>query len=93
MLKIERAKSFVKDMKNLKLADIQFQKFICYLSLILKEELLPIEAKDHTLLGEWKDTREFHLGEDLAVIYRIIEEEKILQLIRIGSHSKLFKKF
>ncbi|MDM8547697.1 type II toxin-antitoxin system YafQ family toxin, partial [Candidatus Venteria ishoeyi] len=30
---------------------------------------MPDEAKDHTLLGEYKDCREFHLGGDILLIY------------------------
>ena len=62
---------------------------------ILKQELekfdeeLPIEAKDHHLTGEWKDTKEFHISGDLLVIYII--NDNTLQLLRIGTHSQLFK--
>ncbi|MFY9082530.1 type II toxin-antitoxin system YafQ family toxin, partial [Aliarcobacter butzleri] len=45
--------------------------------------------KDHYLTGEWKDTKEFHISGDLLVIYMI--NENTLQLLRIGTHSQLFK--
>ncbi|MGJ0361352.1 type II toxin-antitoxin system mRNA interferase toxin, RelE/StbE family [Aliarcobacter cryaerophilus] len=41
--------------------------------------------------GEWSDTQEFHISGDLLVIYMISESS--LQLLRIGTHSQLFKKF
>ena len=93
MRKLERTRFFIKDIKNVKMTDTQYGKFIIYIAKLLNNESLPPEAKDHSLLGEWKDCREFHIGGDLVVIYRIIETEEVLQLIRIGSHSKLFKKF
>ena len=37
-----------------------YAKYLVYLVTLLSKELLPKEAKDHALLGEWKDTREFH---------------------------------
>ena len=93
MLKIERGRFFKKDEKKVKLSDTQFQKYILYLSILITKQSLPKEAKDHFLTGEWKDCKEFHIGGDVVVIYRIDEENNTLQLIRIGSHSQLFKKF
>ncbi len=52
---------------------------------------LPPEANDHPLLGEWKSFREFHLGGDLLLIYKTDLENNQVVLVRIGSHSQLFK--
>jgi mRNA interferase YafQ len=93
MFEIERGRFFKKDEKKIKFTDTQFQKYILYLSMLINEQPLPQEAKDHSLTGEWKDCREFHIGGDLIVIYRIDKKNNVLQLIRIGSHSQLFKKF
>lgn len=60
-----------------------------FISLLLNAEDLPQEAQDHSLLGEYKDTREFHISGDLLVIYRV--QNNILQLLRVGTHSQLFK--
>ena len=89
MLTLKRHKQFTKDLKRVKLTDKQFEKLIRFVSLLLEGKPLPPEAKDHPLLGEWKDFREFHLGGDLLVIYRIEGEE--LTLVRIGSHNQLFE--
>jgi mRNA interferase YafQ len=89
VLTLKRHKQFTKDLKRVKLTDKQFEKLIRFVSLLLEGKPLPPEAKDHPLLGEWKDFREFHLGGDLLVIYRIEEEE--LTLVRIGSHNQLFE--
>jgi len=56
---------------------------------LLPNQELPPEARDHSLTGEWSDIREFHIGGDLLVIYIKTDEELIL--IRIGTHSQLFK--
>jgi len=89
MLELIRTKSFIKDMKKLRITDTQYSKFIIYIGKLLNNDDLPIESKDHPLQGEWKDTREFHLGGDLIVIYLI--NDNSLTLVRIGSHSQLFK--
>jgi len=89
VLTLKRHKQFKKDLKKVKLTDKQFEKLIKYISLLLEEKSLPPEAKDHPLVGEWKDFREFHLGGDLLVIYKI--EGKSLILVRIGTHNQLFE--
>jgi len=87
--KLVRHKGFKKDFLKVKFSDETYGKYIIYIGKLLSRELLPPEAKDHQLKGEWKDFREFHLSGDLLVVYRI--EEDILELARIGSHSQLFK--
>ena len=69
--------------------DQHFSKYIVYLSRLIEEKPLPEEALDHPLKGEYKDCREFHISGDLLVIYFIADET--LNLIRIGTHSQLFK--
>ncbi len=89
MLNLKRHKQFKKDLKRINLTDKQFEKFVKYISLLLEKKPLPPEAKDHQLIGNWKDFREFHLGEDLLVIYKV--KKKDLILIRIGTHNQLFE--
>ena len=89
MLNLKRHKQFKKDLKKINLTDKQFEKFVKYISLLLEKKPLPPEAKDHQLVGNWKDFREFHLGGDLLVIYKV--EKNDLILIRIGTHNQLFE--
>jgi len=60
VLKIRRQKSFLKDLSKITMTNSHYAKYLVYLVTLLSKELLPKEAKDHALLGEWKDTREFH---------------------------------
>jgi len=46
-------------------------------------------SKDHELKGEWSDFRKFHISGDLLVIYQV--KDNRVKLVRIGSHSQLFK--
>jgi len=89
MLKIKRHKLFIKELRNAKLSDQHFAKYILYLAKLIEGKPLPEEALDHPLKGEYKDCREFHISGDLLVIYFIVDDT--LNLIRIGSHSQLFK--
>ena len=51
---------------------------------------LPEKNKDHLLSGNWNDHRECHIEPDWLLIYRVDEDEAILELVRMGSHSELF---
>jgi len=89
VLDISVHKIFSKDLKRAKLNPTNTAKLFAYISLLMEERELPAEAKDHNLSGEYQDTREFHISGDLLVVYRI--EKETLQLLRIGTHSQLFK--
>ena len=89
MLKLFRAKTFLKDYRKIKFTDKTYLKYVLFISHLLKEESLPKEAKDHSLKGNFQEYREFHVSGDLLVIYCI--EDETLKLIRIGSHSELFE--
>ena len=88
-MKLKRHKQFLKDWHKVRLTDGQFEKFISYANHLRTDKPLSKVAKDHSLNGEYDDYREFHLGGDVLVIYKIITEE--LTFYRIGSHSQLFK--
>ena len=91
MLELEVHKTFTKDLKKAQLNSTNSSKLFLYISLLLNKKELPKEAKNHSLSGEWEDTKEFHISGDLLVIYII--NDTSLQLLRIGTHSQLFKKF
>lgn len=85
MLNLERTNAFKRDFK--KLGDLN-TAFIEVLYLLLNDKPLPIQYRDHELIGNWKGYRECHIKPDLLLIYR--KDGKQLQLVRLGSHSELF---
>ena len=88
-MQLFRAKTFKKDYQKLKLTDKQYAKYIKFLSLLLEGKALPLEARDHSLIGNYSGFRKFHIGGDLLVVYYI--EDDIIRLTRIGTHSQIFK--
>ena len=84
-----RTKTFKKEYAKANITDTQYVKYLKYLVILLEENELPPESRDHSLSGEYIGFREFHIGGDLLVIYVI--EDDILRLTRIGTHSQLFK--
>ena len=55
---------------------------------------LSAKNKDHALQGEFVGCRECHIRPDWLLIYRKTDnnELQILELVRTGTHSDLFKK-
>lgn len=90
MLKLDNSKQFKKDLKRY----LHQRKFIQELNdlikLLLKQEPLDPRHRDHFLAGNWVNHRECHVRNDILLIYRISEKEKVLFLERLGSHSELF---
>ena len=87
--KLERTKSFLKDLSKTKFSNEHYSKYVVYLGKLLTDEPLPPEALDHPLKGEYGGYREFHISGDLLLIYKATQET--LYLVRIGTHSQLFK--
>ena len=84
-----RTKTFKKEYLKVKMSDSQYVKYLKYLVILLEDTTLPLESRDHNLLGEYVGFREFHIGGDLLIIYVI--KDDVLRLTRIGTHSQLFK--
>ncbi|WP_457601413.1 type II toxin-antitoxin system RelE/ParE family toxin [Hydrogenivirga sp.] len=87
MKSLEIHEQFAKDVRSVKLRAKHLERLLLYVSLLLSGKSLPPEAKDHALKGKLRDVRDFHLGGDIVVLYRV--EEDRVQLLRIGSHSKV----
>ncbi len=92
MRRIERTNAFRRDFKR----EIRGQHrrdlegvLESAIRLLADDKPLPERARDHVLVGEWRDCRECHLKPDLLLIYRKPEVD-VLQLVRLGSHSELF---
>jgi mRNA interferase YafQ len=61
------------------------------LELLISEEILPKEYKDHPLIGNMSGSRELHIGNDWLLIYRLYENDTKILFERTGSHSELFR--
>lgn len=59
---------------------------------IFYKQALPPAYKDHCLTNSrnFKNVRECHIKPDWLLVYRIVKNALILELIRTGSHSDLF---
>jgi len=57
--------------------------------LLLADQDLPENKRDHALSGDWAGYRECHIKPDLLLIYGK-PDKQTLRLARLGSHSELF---
>ena len=92
MRRIERTNAFRRDFKRAKRGEYRHEVddlVASVVSLLADDMPLPERYRDHSLSGDWSDHRECHLKPDLLLIYRK-PDEKVLQLVRLGSHAALF---
>ena len=92
MRQIDYAKQFKKDYEREKKSGVYAKKLDVLLTeavkLLVADKPLPKHYFDHPLTGEWSDHRDCHIRPDLVLIYRKTDDDR-LQLVRLGSHSKL----
>lgn len=90
MFTLEASTQFKKDFKTLSEAD--GKRVETALGILEETGTLPFDPYlTHQLKGRYKDNMEAHLRPDLLLIWY----EKVgnsIKLVRVGSHSKLFKK-
>ena len=69
-------------------------KLIEVLNILSTGEELEEKYNNHNLINNkyYKDCKECHIEPDWLLIYKYNNNELILFLIEIGSHSELFKK-
>lgn len=88
-LEIRRANTFKKDLKLVKKRGFNISKLIDIITVLQESRKLPTKYRDHRLIGNYNKHRECHIEPDWLLIYKI--DKKILELVRTGSHSDLFK--
>lgn len=65
-------------------------KFKTIHELLMSGMSIPETNKDHILSGNWNGHRECHIEPDWLLIYRIDRENKVIEYVRMGSHSDIF---
>jgi mRNA interferase YafQ len=59
------------------------------IDMLANEQPLPAKFKPHILHGDYKGCMECHIEGDFLLIW-IDEEQGVIELVRLGSHSELF---
>ena len=80
---------FRKDLKRYKNKPLKLNALKEVLEMLKNEQPIPAEYYPHMLHGEYKGSMECHVQGDFLLIW-FDEENDIIELVRLGSHSELF---
>lgn len=84
--------TFKKELKKYKKQPLKLGKIQEIVEILNEKgfEGIPKNKKPHSLVGNYKDCYECHIEPDLLIIWKQYEEDKVIVLERLGSHSELF---
>ena len=91
MRSIRRTRRFRRDFRRLKRgqhAEHIDRTLSAALKMLVADEPLPPNFRDHPMRGAFSDCRDCHLRGDLVLVYRKPSDDS-LELVRIGSHAML----
>lgn len=80
--------AFKKDLKRADRRGLALTKLETIISELRAGKALPPSARAHPLKGAWKDYWDCHIEPDWLLVYRITDEEVLLE--RTGTHADLF---
>ena len=81
---------FKKDLKLAKKQNRDLDKLYKIVELLSTGNSLGLSYNDHSLMGDYRGYREYHIESYWLLIYKIQDEKLLLSLSRLGSHSDLF---
>lgn len=81
---------FKKDLKKIKNNPHKIQNLKQVLLNLEENGVVPSEYYPHKLTGNYSGYMECHVENDMLLIW-IDADENIIKLVRLGSHSELFK--
>ena len=87
------ASIFKKELKKFKKQPDKIQKILAVVKLLEKGGVseIPKKMKLHMLIGQYQRCLECHIEGDLLLIWQQDDEEMVIVLERLGSHSELFQ--
>lgn len=88
---LKQSSQFKKDLKTVKFDEHKLQELQKVLENLGRTGEVPAEYLPHPLKGQYKRCMECHVEDDFLLIWKD-PEQKIIRLVRLGSHSKLFDK-
>lgn len=90
MKKIEYGIRAKKDLKRYRHKPQELRELFKVLEQLAKGRALPATNRVHKLHGEYEGCMECHVKGDFLLIW-IDEDPSVIRILRIGSHSELFK--
>jgi mRNA interferase YafQ len=90
LLEIKRSSRFRKEYALAERRGRDMDKLKAVMGLLINEQPLPPERKDHPLHGEYTGSRECHIQGDWVLVYEIDTVKNFIAFQRTGTHSDLF---
>ncbi len=90
MYTLEYDSGFKSDFKRYKKKKYDISLFIDCVSILEATGKLPQKYKPHTLKGHYKGFMECHIKPDWLLIWLQDDENKVITLVRMGSHDDIF---
>ena len=90
MKTIRRTTQYKKDFKRYKHQSDKLESLLKVIRMLENDVELPEEFQKHPLKGKYKGCLECHIEGDFLLIW-VDEENNIIELVRLGSHSELFE--
>ena len=88
---LKQTSQFKKDLKSVKFDEHKLNELQKVLEYLGRTGEVPADYLPHPLKGQYKRCMECHVEDDFLFIWKD-PEQKIIRLVRLGSHSKLFDK-
>ena len=90
MWKLKITRQFKKDLKKYQNKVDKIANLSVVLKMLQETGTVQKEYTPHKLAGEYKGYMECHVENDLLLIW-LDETENLIKLVRLGTHSELFK--
>ena len=91
MKKLFPSSQFKKDYKRYRNQPRKMALLGEILDMLVNEQPIPEKYRPHTLIGQYKGCMECHIQNDYLLIW-FDNDNNIIELVRLGSHSELFGK-
>lgn len=90
MWELQYSTQFKKDLKRIKHDNAKIDALHSVLTQLTNNGVVDASYKPHMLSGEYSGCMECHVQNDFLLIW-VDQDKKTIKLIRVGSHSELFK--
>jgi mRNA interferase YafQ len=88
--KIEFTNQYLKDLRLLRKRNFDEAKLNDAIRILISGKKLPVKHRNHHLAGEFLGLFECHIIPDWLLIYSVNKTNKVITLIRTGTHVDLF---
>ena len=92
MMEISYTAKYKKDLKRVLKSGVSVSEIDTVIRTIASSSKLPDKYRDHALTDDkhFKNCRECHIRPNVLLVYRILNKNLVLELLRIASHGDLF---